>query len=188
MYIFGYGSLLNSSSRRLTGQTGPAIPVIIHGLIRHWTLINDSYLLSPLAVSIGSGQVNGVLLKVDEHTLNEFDKREAGYQRIEVKTHKVETVEEEIDRTLTIWVYVTENIIAPTIEIPIVQSYVDTVIAGCLEVSENFAQHFVENTKGWHHPLENDRNQPKYTRLAGVTSAHHELIDDLLLKSSAYSN
>ncbi|CSI75878.1 Uncharacterised protein [Vibrio cholerae] len=27
MYIFGYGSLINSASRRLTGQTGRAIPL-----------------------------------------------------------------------------------------------------------------------------------------------------------------
>ncbi|MGB5803907.1 MAG: gamma-glutamylcyclotransferase, partial [Vibrio anguillarum] len=26
MYIFGYGSLINSASRQLTGQTGRAIP------------------------------------------------------------------------------------------------------------------------------------------------------------------
>ena len=31
MYIFGYGSLINSASRKLTGQTGEAIPVIAHG-------------------------------------------------------------------------------------------------------------------------------------------------------------
>ncbi len=36
MYIFGYGSLINAASRQLTGQTGEAIPVIAHGLVRYW--------------------------------------------------------------------------------------------------------------------------------------------------------
>ena len=40
MYIFGYGSLINSASRKLTGQTGEAIPVIAHGLVRYLSLIH----------------------------------------------------------------------------------------------------------------------------------------------------
>lgn len=184
MYIFGYGSLLNSASRRLTGHTGDAIPALAHGLVRYWSLIDDSYTLSPLAVNLGEGQVNGVLLKVDEVALKEFDVREAGYHRIKLPSENIECFGQFNTRE-TIWVYITPHISAPTIESPIVQSYVDTVISGCLEVSENFAKHFIEHTVGWHHPMENDRNQPKYSRTVQINREHHAVIDSLLASSLA---
>ena len=179
MYIFGYGSLINSSSRELTGQTGDAIPVIVHGLVRHWSKIDDSYVLSPLAVNQGEGQVNGVLLEVDDSALAEFDKREAGYHRIQINHSKIDALAT-INTDKTVWVYVVNNTAAPCLNSPIVQSYVDTVLAGCLEISEAFAKHFIEHTVGWHHARENDRHQPKYTRIAGVTPEHHERIDGLI--------
>ena len=69
MYIFGYGSLMNSASRQLTGQTGQAIPVIVQGLVRHWGKIDDSYIMSPLVVQRGDSEVNGVLLHVSDTEL-----------------------------------------------------------------------------------------------------------------------
>lgn len=69
MYIFGYGSLINAASRQLTGQTGEAIPVIAHGLVRYWGKVDDSYILSPLVVNRGESQVNGVLLEIDDRAL-----------------------------------------------------------------------------------------------------------------------
>ena len=186
MYIFGYGSLLNSHSRKLTGQTGEAIPVVVSGLIRHWSLIDDSYQLSPLAVEIGEGQVNGVLLEVNDSSLNDFDIREAGYSRIKINHNKID-MPGRLDSTKPVWAYVTNSINSPTEQAPIVQSYVDTVLAGCLDISENFAIHFIETTLGWHHPFENDRTQPKYQRRAGVTDEHISIIDNLLAKSAAYS-
>ncbi|AVH31176.1 gamma-glutamylcyclotransferase [Vibrio fluvialis] len=179
MYIFGYGSLMNSASRQLTGNTGKALPATVHGLVRYWGKIDDSYVISPLVVNPGEGQVNGVLLEIDETALAEFDRRERGYQRIALTAEQIET-EAEFDREREIWVYVTEQHQPPCERSPIVQTYVDTVLAGCLEVSEAFARHFVEHTVGWHHPLENDRHAPKYGNLAGVSPAHHSVIDDLI--------
>ncbi|ENF8749118.1 gamma-glutamylcyclotransferase [Vibrio fluvialis] len=179
MYIFGYGSLMNSASRQLTGNTGKALPATVHGLVRYWGKIDDSYVISPLVVNPGEGLVNGVLLEIDEAALAEFDRRERGYQRIALTAEQIET-EAEFDREREIWVYVTEQHQPPCERSPIVQTYVDTVLAGCLEVSEAFARHFVEHTVGWHHPLENDRHAPKYGNLAGVSPAHHSVIDDLI--------
>ncbi|MCF7362971.1 gamma-glutamylcyclotransferase [Vibrio diazotrophicus] len=179
MYIFGYGSLMNSHSRQLTGQTGSAIPVIAHGLVRSWGKIDDTYAISPLVVNTGEGQVNGVLLEIDDAALVEFDRRESGYQRVSLQPNQIET-EHEFDPSKPIWVYVTEQHLHPCEKSPIVQSYVDTVICGCLEVSEAFAKHFVQHTVGWHHPLLNDRHSPKYVRLAGVCQSKHALIDNLV--------
>lgn len=179
MYIFGYGSLMNSASRRLTGNTGRALPATVHGLVRYWGKVDDSYAISPLVVNPGEGQVNGVLLEIDECALAEFDRRERGYQRIALTAEQI-TTDADFDRRQEIWVYVTEQHQPPCERSPIVQTYVDTVLAGCLEVSEAFARHFVEHTAGWHHPLENDRHAPKYGNLAGVSPSHLSIIDALL--------
>lgn len=179
MYIFGYGSLINSESRKLTGQTGKAIPAIAHGFTRHWSKIDESYTLSPLAVNKGNGQVNGVLLKVDNEALEEFDKREAGYHRVVLPVGQIDAFEP-IDSTSTVWVYIVNDVVDPCSKSPIAQSYVDTVLAGCLEVSETFAIHFIEHTLGWHHPLINDRQKPKYKRMAGVYRPQQEAIDALM--------
>ncbi len=179
MYIFGYGSLINSASRQLTGQTGTAIPVIAHGLVRYWGKIDDSYTLSPLIVNEGEGQVNGVLLEVDAAALAEFDRRERGYHRIRIRPEQIDT-KQAFNREHAIWVYVNDEPLPPCSNTPIVQSYVDTVLAGCLEVSYAFAEHFVRHTVGWHHVKENDRHQPKYGNLAGVQDHHYDLIDSLL--------
>lgn len=50
---------------------------------------------------------------------------------------------------IRIWVYIQENPIPPTEEFPIVQSYVDTIIQGCLQISKEFASEFILTTKGW---------------------------------------
>lgn len=63
-YIFGYGSLINSASRQLTGKTGPAHPAVIHGFKRIWGKLDKSYILSPLVVQKGQGLVNGVLIEM----------------------------------------------------------------------------------------------------------------------------
>lgn len=128
MYIFGYGSLMNSASRQLTGNTGKALPATVHGLVRYWGKIDDSYVISPLVVNPGEGQVNGVLLEIDEAALAEFDRRERGYQRIALTAEQIET-EAEFDREREIWVYVTEQHQPPCERSPIVQTYVDTVLA-----------------------------------------------------------
>lgn len=183
MYIFGYGSLINAASRKLTGQTGKATPAIAHGLVRYWGKIDDSYTLSPLVVNKGEGQVNGVLLEVDDAALAEFDRRERGYHRIPVEPKQIET-DQPFNRDHAIWVYVKDAPLPPCANTPIMQSYVDTVLAGCLEVSHAFAEHFVRHTVGWHHAKENDRHQPKYGNLAGVEDHHYAVIDSLLSEHS----
>ena len=178
-YIFGYGSLMNSASRQLTGQTSAATPAIVAGFQRHWGKIDSSYTLSPLVVDKGHGSVNGVLLQVNEAGLAEFDIRERGYHRVLVPTADIDC-DLHITRDDQVWVYIKDSPEPPCELSPIVQTYVDTVLAGCLEISEQFAKQFVESTLGWHHPLENDRHAPKYGNLAGVRPEHHAQIDKLI--------
>ncbi|WP_087022518.1 gamma-glutamylcyclotransferase family protein [Thaumasiovibrio subtropicus] len=180
MYLIGYGSLINRHSRQLTQQTGQCHPVFVTGFDRHWSKIDDSYTLSPLAVTPGTGGFNAVVIDIDKETIDDFDKRERGYIRIEVPQQKLNLLEGEIDPARAVWMYINEDVTPPCIHIPIAQSYIDTVLSGCLDVSETFARQFISTTKGWHHPIENDRLAPKYSRVAGVTDDHQRAIDLIL--------
>ena len=179
MYIFGYGSLINHASRLLTGQAKEAQPVTVHGLQRHWGKVDGSYRISPLVAAPGEGFCNGVLVRVDEKALQQFDLREKGYCRIELDPAQVQTVQP-LNDEMPVWVYTKDDHLPPCHLQPIMQTYVDTVLAGCLSISRTFAKTFVDTTIGWHHPLENDRHQPKYGNHAGVHDDHLEHIDQLL--------
>ncbi|ASA57091.1 gamma-glutamylcyclotransferase family protein [Vibrio gazogenes] len=179
MYIFGYGSLMNSSSRQLTGQTGLTCPAVVEGLTRTWGMVDDSYQASPLVAQLGDGIVNGVLLDVSTEGLAQFDQRERGYHRIQLATANIDTELSLCDED-TVWVYVKNHPMPPSHQSPILQTYIDTVVTGCLEVSEAFAHLFVKHTHGWEHPLENDRHAPKYVNYAGIHPQHWPKIDQLL--------
>ncbi|SHO58931.1 hypothetical protein VQ7734_04706 [Vibrio quintilis] len=179
IYIFGYGSLMNSSSRRLTGQTGHAVPAVVSGLVRHWGKVNDNYIASPLVSEPGDGLVNGVLLEITIDELKEFDRREAGYQRVRLQPEQFETPLD-ITAENDIWVYIKPQPQPPCENIPVLQTYIDTVLSGCLEISEDFARFFIRHTQGWQAPVDNDRQQPRYKNYAGIPSHHVELIDQLL--------
>ncbi len=154
--------------------------------MRYWGKVDDSYILSPLVVNEGEGQVNGVLLEVNHQALTEFDRRERGYHRIQIRPEQIET-DISFNPDHEIWVYVKSDPLPPCTLSPIMQSYVDTVLAGCLEVSHAFAEHFVRHTIGWQHAKENDRHQPKYGNLAGVQDHHYELIDNLIKREPSGS-
>ncbi|MDD1780597.1 gamma-glutamylcyclotransferase [Enterovibrio sp. ZSDZ35] len=179
MYIFGYGSLINEDSRQLTGDTGEAIPATVSGLERHWGK-TGSPVMSHLVVKEGLGQCNGVLIHVDDDLLEVFDIREAGYQRVELDAEKVKTLDETIELDGPVFVYVTDDVVSPCYVQPIAQSYVDTVLAGCLRYSAEFAQSFIQSTYGWDYPRVNDRDNPVYQRVAGVRENDRAQIDQLL--------
>jgi hypothetical protein len=48
-----------------------------------------------------------------------------------------------------VWTYVPTIESPPTREHPIVQSYIDTILRGCLTISDDFCREFIETTKGW---------------------------------------
>jgi gamma-glutamylcyclotransferase (GGCT)/AIG2-like uncharacterized protein YtfP len=178
-YIFGYGSLMNSSSRRLTGRTGQAMPVVVSGLVRHWGKVNDHYTASPLVSEIGDGIVNGVLLEIPPAELAEFDRRERGYQRVKLNREQIET-DGPLAAEGDVWVYIKPAPEPPCAKAPVLQTYLDTVLSGCLEVSEEFARLFIRYTRGWQAPITNDRHRPQYRNYAGVPQHHQVQIDQLL--------
>lgn len=179
MYIFGYGSLINDASRRLTGETGRTVPAIVSGLQRHWSH-TGSPVMSHLVVKEGEGQCNGVLIHIEDAALEVFDIREAGYQRVPLDSTRIQVLEEDFVVNGPIYVYVTDEVISPCSNYPIAQSYVDTVLVGCLRYSADFAHTFISSTYGWDCPKIDDRASPVYQRVAGVADTDRNKIDEML--------
>uniref|UniRef100_A0A7S3DSQ5 Gamma-glutamylcyclotransferase AIG2-like domain-containing protein n=1 Tax=Entomoneis paludosa TaxID=265537 RepID=A0A7S3DSQ5_9STRA len=70
---------------------------------------------------------------------------------------------------LDIWVYVPEKTMAPAKDFPIAQSYVDTILRGCMDVGgEPLVEEFLTTTTGWHPEDWEDPHYAKSDRIASV--------------------
>jgi len=121
----------------------------------------------------------GVLIPVFSNELSALDARELGYTRHLVTADRIERVdhlllcgEEHNDEaqqihyentfldtqdstsssttTARVWVYVPDEPQPATSCYPILQSYVDICMRGCLSISYRFLQEFLASTYGWH--------------------------------------
>ncbi|OUS23155.1 gamma-glutamylcyclotransferase ['Osedax' symbiont bacterium Rs2_46_30_T18] len=170
-FIFGYGSLINSISRTVTGETGAAVAVKVKGFDRHWSRISTAYGMSSVVVVANPlGACNGVLVEIDEAELSNFDIREGGYQRVLVDSSQVEFYQQSLDLSaarseIKIWLYQADKVVDPCSSYPIAFSYLDVILSGCLEYSQEFCSDFVQLTKGWQHETLNDRLAPRYPRV-----------------------
>ncbi len=198
-FIFGYGSLLEKESReRTTGQV-EVYPLSIKGLLRGWwariPVAGLSTTFLGCIQSSESNAVNGLVFEIRGDGLKKLDKREKGYDRIEVSHSNIKrdyaNILTEEDK---VWTYVnhTHNISEfiqsnePNKDFPIVQSYVDMCVNGCLEVEEQFKIEnneflieFIQKTVNWNKFWVNDRIYP---RRPFIYRANAYLIDELLQK------
>jgi hypothetical protein len=165
-FVFGYGSLICPDSRAITAPTvaeRSAIPVTVQNVERTWAKQSKRG-MTAMGVRFREGaECVGVLVPVNDDELSQFDAREIGYDRVELQAEQVLQVpfleddyynntflgEDDIDPP-QIWVYIQQEPIAATETHPIVQSYLDIILRGCLTISEEFADAFMESTVGFH--------------------------------------
>jgi hypothetical protein len=165
-FIFGYGSLISATSRAKTGETGQVWPVKIAGYQRNWSVMSTEYGMSSVAVvPVSEAYCNGVLIEIDESEIPVFDQRERGYKRSQVHHEQLSAYQEQSLPQGTIWIYHSHEIVKPTHDCPIALSYVDVILSGCLALGDTFANDFLSLTLGWHNPLINDRQTPRYPRV-----------------------
>lgn len=179
-FIFGYGSLIETESRlRDAPKAKVAFPAVAHGFQRGWCARMPETLASISPTYLGcfpkdDASINGVIYQVTEAELEATDKREKGYKRKQVlHIDEYYPVTESGD---VVWIYVNdfEDILPPptvfpTKEFPIVQSYVDICINGCIEIEnsfpkakeDNFTVGFIHSTIGWNEFWANDRIYPR---------------------------
>jgi cation transport regulator ChaC len=171
-FVFGYGSLICPHSRAITAPDQAhkiATPVVVHGVERTWSKRTNRGMTAMGVRFSTEAECVGVLLPVNDQELSQFDEREMGYDRVALNLDNVSAVpfleqdehyedddvflqakERNNTETIQIWVYVPQRTLPPAPEHPIVQTYVDTILRGCLSISEEFAKEFIETTKGWH--------------------------------------
>lgn len=180
-FIFGYGSLISSESREKTGDTGEWLAVTVTGVERSWNYQITAFDLTALAVVDNpEAQCNGIVFQIDEDQLPKFDEREVGYSRRLLDTNSVTPWNEEMrarweqhdPSLINVWVYFFCDPKARALEYPLIQSYVDVILTGCLEQGHAFAEAMVRHTTQWDGSWTNDRNKPIYPRaLAEVKEA-----------------
>lgn len=165
-FIFGYGSLISAISRAKTGETGQVWPAVLSGYQRHWSIMTTEFGMSSVAVvQDETGSCNGVLIEVEEKEFAVFDEREQGYQRALIPQEQLHSyIGHELPEG-NVWIYYSQDIVNPTNDCPITLSYLDVILAGCLDFGDAFLNDFLTMTKGWQHPLINDRQTPRYPRV-----------------------
>jgi len=186
-FVFGYGSLINPDSRSKT--VGPddqdtAIPVRVKGLQRGWNARirpteSQSWQCGMTALGVvfqANESCNGVLVPVSENELEKLDEREGGYVRRQIGLDAISClIERKISHDAIVHVYMWDSPLPANEEFPILQSYVDVVMAGCLELNKErpalscFPADFVYSTTGWDSFWIDDRIQPRYIRAMNET-------------------
>jgi len=173
-YIVGYGSLMQDESRKRTSpQAGPAHPVEVHGYRRGWFARGDSIGFSTTylgALPDTQSHLNAVIYRVDIGELTATDQREASYCRRRVPLPDIRALEKEPSPALAgqAWIYTNDarTVATPSRRFPIVQSYVDIFVSGCLEQEQRFelkgfAQECLATTQDWSAHWVNDRLYPR---------------------------
>jgi hypothetical protein len=177
-YVFGYGSLIEKASRTRTNPDAlGAWPARVTGYQRGWfhqftKSENAGSSCTYLgAVADPRATINGVLYYVAD-----FEKtkaRETGYTARLVPPASIEMVDGAGpcgDKDVYIFASNPANISKtkePTPDLPMVQSYVDICVNGCLEIeafyrlARGFTQEFIKTTIGWNKYWVNDRLYPR---------------------------
>jgi cation transport regulator ChaC len=172
-YIFGYGSLVQRQSRVGTWAGAEfASPVIVKGVARGWfdqiggVSWNPTYLG---AVLDKDAVCNGVIFPVTSQELLAYSRREVGYRPTKIEPSQFSMLDgNQTVPDADIWFYGNTEKKFPSSEHPIVQSYVDVCLDGCLEIEAmyplakqgNFAEEFIKTTSNWQPPWINDRIYP----------------------------
>lgn len=172
-YIVGYGSLMQTASKRSTEpEAGENLPVLVTGFQRAWNT-HGVYPTCFLGVqqSPSATMVAALYRSFPEDGKLGADAREIDYCRVAVPPDSVKMLDgSSVPANSQIWIYVNKpgTLKEPDEGHPIVQSYVDIVIIGCLELQArvadpefDFVEQFVKTTAGWSQHWVNDRLYPR---------------------------
>ncbi|MFJ9418025.1 gamma-glutamylcyclotransferase family protein [Streptomyces sp. NPDC101227] len=172
-YIFGYGSLIQRESREATWpKAGKSFPVSVQGITRGWYDRVDTVSWGPTylgALPDRRSTCNGVIFQVAQGELKAFADREKGYRLIRIPPAGITMLDgRPAPPPGSFWYFGSTSRRYVSRDFPIVQSYVDVCVSGCLEVEDEFpasrtakfAQKFFTATTDWKTPWINDRIYP----------------------------
>ena len=116
--------------------------------------------------------IDGVVVPLPLEALPVLDAREAGYDRLALPASTFDLPEGLGVDEVHVYRSRAENRLPATPAQPILQTYVDTVLAGYLRVyGEGGLEAFLTSTRGWEGAIEDDRAAPRYPRAVDVPGA-----------------
>ncbi|TCS72452.1 hypothetical protein EDC61_105107 [Sulfuritortus calidifontis] len=171
-YLVGYGSLMEEASRLRTAPGAKsALPVRVQGFRRAWIARGAPVGFGTTFLGVSqdkAARMNAVLFALAEETeLSNLDAREAGYCRVALAPAQVTPLTGTLPEG-ELWLYLNrpERTAPPDRRFPIVQSYVDIFLGGCLQIERQhqlagFTEECVDSTAGWSRHWVNDRIHPR---------------------------
>jgi len=193
-YIVGYGSLISEDSKRKSVKNaGDNIPVNITGYRRGWFLKGPvaKYSSTFLGATPAANQrINGVVFNLpDINELFAIDRREKRYCRQLVGLNSIQSLVETPLPQAQYWIYIPETgqIALANKQYPIIQSYMDIFLSGCIQIEKkyqlnDYARQCITTTTDWSQHWVNDRIYP---RRPWVSTPEATTIDKLLSEEVA---
>ena len=145
--VFGYGSLINTRSRRRTARDCGCWRADLTGYSRGWEVVSFRETFLGISSNV-DGVVNGVLFKMPGAQLKQLDRREYHYNRVRVHPSQVRLAQD-APLNLPIYTYVTRNPQVATAARPVTKSYVQICLSGCAEWEPGMADEFIRTTRYW---------------------------------------
>lgn len=175
-YIVGYGSLMDTASKKRTWHDAErARPVRVTGFERGWYARGRDIGFSTTYLGVtrkAGARMAAALFRVDkEADFNAGDAREYIYCRVPVSPEQITLLDgSDRPKDAQIWIYLLdpESTRPADARFPVIQSYVDLFLTGCIELARqvtrkdvDFPADCVTTTKGWPMYWVNDRIYPR---------------------------
>ena len=172
--FFGYGSLVNLA----THDYDDPHPATLSGWRRVWKHSSRRPVAFLSVERCDATEILGVVAHVPDANWAALDQRERAYIRRDV-SHQVRHGGP--NRHTAVYEAAHGYIAPPSIEHPILLSYLDVVIQGYLNMhGADGAQHFFATTGGWDGPVLDDRADPIYPRHQYLAARERALVTNAL--------
>lgn len=172
--FFGYGSLVNLR----THDYADPRPAQLFGWRRVWRHTSHRP-VAYLSVERCEGhEIDGIVARVPGGDWAALDRREAKYSRFDVTG----AVRHDAPSVATAVYQVSSGHLAdPSVNHPILLSYIDTVVQGFLQVhGQSGAERFFSTTTGWSAPILDDRAAARYPRHQKTSETERAVVDQAL--------
>ncbi|AXS40310.1 gamma-glutamylcyclotransferase family protein [Breoghania sp. L-A4] len=180
---FGYGSLVNCDTRTPGSIVARGT---LSGWVREWRIAGPTPRggVCSLTVRPEAGtDIRGLMVREHSSGLAALDEREGRYDRVDLDEGSFCADPDAPAHDGRGFVYRarSEHYRWGDADHPILLSYVDCVLAGFYRHwGEAGVRHFIETTHGWHVPILDDREAPRYPRAVALGEDLLGLIDAAL--------
>lgn len=172
-YIIAYGSLMETKSKQGTdSSSGANKPIRVSHYQRGWFSRGDSIGFSTTYLGVVKGtnaHFNGTFFRLTTpDSLKNYDKREKYYCRVSIPISYIHPLNSNELPCGEFWIYELKPKFSaqPSEKYPIIESYVDIFLSGCLEIQKkfhlsHFAEECIDTTTHWSPHWVNDRIYPR---------------------------